>query len=88
MRKGATTMGTDPLRQSQRMVPYLYVDDVAAYLEFLSRAFGFDSRVHQVEPLDPEHVHEQAALGDTRDPEGNQWYFATPGPAGCAEPGP
>ena len=144
-------MGTDPLRQSQRIVPYLYVDDVAAYLEFLSRAFGFESRVHEVDPLDPEHVHAQAALGDAvvmvghastkwgtaparklpalhsgiyvsvddvdahfrrarsagatiesepvdkdwgdrmytaRDPEGNQWYFATPRPPGRSAPGP
>jgi len=50
MGKGATTMSTDPLRQSQRIVPYLYVDDVAAYLEFLSRAFGVDRRVHEVDP--------------------------------------
>jgi len=42
-------MGTDPLRRSQRVVPYLYVDD----LEFLSRDFGFDSRVHEIDPLAP-----------------------------------
>ena len=42
--------GTSLPRQNQRMVPYLCVDDVPAYLEFLSRAFGFDSRVHEVDP--------------------------------------
>jgi len=26
------------------------VDDVPAYLEFLSRAFGVDRRVHEVDP--------------------------------------
>jgi hypothetical protein len=42
-------MTKNPPRQSQRIVPYLYVDDVAAYLRFLSKAFGFETRVHEVD---------------------------------------
>jgi len=138
-------MAGNPPRPTQRIVPYLYVDDVAAYLAFLAQAFGFETRVHEVDPNDPEHVHAQAALGDAlvmvghastkwgtasarrlparhsgiyvpvddvdahcgraraagatieaepadmewgdrmytaRDPEGQQWYFATPRPPG------
>jgi uncharacterized glyoxalase superfamily protein PhnB len=51
------------MTQTQRVVPYLYVDDVAAYLQFLSKAFGFETRMHEVDPSDPEHVHAEAALG-------------------------
>jgi uncharacterized glyoxalase superfamily protein PhnB len=47
----------------QRLVPYLYVEDVAAYLEFLSRAFGFEKRMHEVDPADREHQHAEATLG-------------------------
>ena len=47
-----------------RIVPYLYVDDVTSYLRFLTEAFGFETRVHEVDPDDPEHVHAQAALGE------------------------
>jgi uncharacterized glyoxalase superfamily protein PhnB len=51
------------MTQTQRVVPYLYVDDVAAYLQFLSKAFGFETRMHEVDPGDPEHVHAEVALG-------------------------
>ena len=47
----------------QRMVPYLYVEDIAAYLEFLTRAFGFEKRMYAVDPKDTEHQHAEAALG-------------------------
>jgi uncharacterized glyoxalase superfamily protein PhnB len=128
-------------RVDSRIIPYLYVDDVSAYLAFLTRAFGFETRMHHADPDDADHVHAEAALGDAvvmlgranpkwgtlaprklpglhsgifvylddvdghfqraraagavvesepadqpwgarmytaRDPEGNQWYFATP----------
>ena len=134
-------MAESPPRPVRCVVPYLYVDDVVTYLEFLSKAFGFRTRVHEVDPEDPDHQHAEAALGDAvvmvghasprwgtaaprklpalhcglyvsvddvdvhcrharaggatieaepedqdwgdrmytaRDPEGNQWYFATP----------
>ncbi|MGH7821056.1 MAG: VOC family protein, partial [Candidatus Binatia bacterium] len=47
-----------------RIIPYLYVDDVAGYLEFLVKAFGFEKRIYEVDPGDDEHVHAEAALGD------------------------
>lgn len=50
---------------TQRIFPYLYVDDPAAYLAFLSKAFGFETRMHHVEPDDPDHQHAETALGDT-----------------------
>jgi uncharacterized glyoxalase superfamily protein PhnB len=49
---------------TQRVFPYLYVEDVTAYLEFLARAFGFATRTHEVDPDDAEHVHAEAALGE------------------------
>jgi uncharacterized glyoxalase superfamily protein PhnB len=49
---------------AQRVFPYLYVDDVGAYLAFLSEAFGFRTRSHHVDPHDAHHVHAEAALGD------------------------
>jgi uncharacterized glyoxalase superfamily protein PhnB len=52
------------LSSPQRVFPYLYVEDVTAYLAFLARAFGFATRVHEVDPEDSEHVHAEAALGD------------------------
>jgi uncharacterized glyoxalase superfamily protein PhnB len=57
-------MGRNPPEGNQRIVPYLYVEDVRGYVDFLSRAFGMETRlVHEVEG-DPEHVHAEAALGD------------------------
>src|SRR5262249_31426879 len=47
-----------------RIVPYLYVEDVGAYLRFLAKAFGFEERFHAVDPDDPEHEHAEAALGE------------------------
>jgi uncharacterized glyoxalase superfamily protein PhnB len=49
---------------TQRLYPFLYVDDVPAYLEFLSKAFGFEPRTYHVDPEDSEHVHAEMALGD------------------------
>ena len=43
-------MGATP----SRIIPYLFVDDVAEYLDFLARAFGFEARMHEVDPGDPE----------------------------------
>jgi len=41
-------MPTHPAQATQRIVPYLYVVDVAAYLAFLAKAFGFETRRHEV----------------------------------------
>jgi hypothetical protein len=41
-------MTKSPPRQTERVVPYLYVDDVGAY-QFLSKAFGFETRMHDVD---------------------------------------
>jgi len=49
---------------AQSLYPFLYVDDVPAYLEFLSKAFGFEKRSYHVDPEDSEHVHAEAALGE------------------------
>jgi uncharacterized glyoxalase superfamily protein PhnB len=42
------------------------VEDVAAYLDFLSTAFGFKTLMHEVDPSDSAHVHAESALGDAR----------------------
>jgi uncharacterized glyoxalase superfamily protein PhnB len=52
------------VRDSQRLFPFLYVDDVAAYLDFLARAFGFRRRMHHVDPNDPDHQHGEVTLGE------------------------
>jgi uncharacterized glyoxalase superfamily protein PhnB len=49
-----------------RIIPFLYADDVAAHLEFLARAFGFETRRHEVDPNDSEHEHAETQLGDAR----------------------
>ena len=41
-------MPTHPAQATQRIVPCLYVVDVAAYLAFLAKAFGFETRRHEV----------------------------------------
>ena len=41
-------MPTHPAQATQCIVPYLYVDDVAAYLAFLAKASGFETRRHEV----------------------------------------
>jgi uncharacterized glyoxalase superfamily protein PhnB len=56
-------MATDP-QPTQCLYPFLYVDDVRAYLEFLTVAFGFEQRTFHVDPTDPEHQHGEAALGE------------------------
>ena len=53
-------MAEDP---TQRLFPYLYVYVVAAYLAFLTNAFGFGVRVHEVDPRDSAHVHAEVELG-------------------------
>jgi uncharacterized glyoxalase superfamily protein PhnB len=45
------------MSEAQRLFPFLYVDDVAAYLDFLCRAFGAERRTYHVDPDDPAHVH-------------------------------
>ena len=46
----------------QTIYPYLYVQDVRGYLDFLHRAFGFEQRMlHEKEK---DHVHAESALGD------------------------
>ena len=50
--------------ETQRMFPYLYVADVTAYLGFLNRAFGFETRFHEVDPADPDHVHAEAGFAN------------------------
>ena len=57
-------MAQSPPLRSARIIPFLYVDDVAAYLEFLAKAFGFETRLHHVDPDDPEHEHAETMLGD------------------------
>jgi uncharacterized glyoxalase superfamily protein PhnB len=46
-----------------RIIPFLYADRVGEYLEFLSKAFGFETRVHEVDAQDPEHEHAETLLG-------------------------
>jgi len=41
-------MPTHPAQATQRIVPYLYVDDVADYLAFLAKASGFETLRHEV----------------------------------------
>lgn len=53
-------------RQEQKLIPYLYVENVGTYLEFLSKAFGFEALMHEVDPNDPAHVHAEAALEGAR----------------------
>jgi uncharacterized glyoxalase superfamily protein PhnB len=53
---------TPPLRTT-RIIPFLYADDVAAHLEFLAKAFGFETRSHHVDPGDSEHEHGETVLG-------------------------
>lgn len=46
-----------------RIVPYLYVQDPAAALEWLARAFGFRERLRQQGPTG-DIFHAEMALGD------------------------
>ena len=41
-------MPTHPAQATQRIVPYLYVDDVADYLAFLAKASGFETLRQEV----------------------------------------
>jgi uncharacterized glyoxalase superfamily protein PhnB len=54
------------LDQKQTLIPYLYVENVGAYLEFLSKAFGFATLMHHVDPSDSAHVHAESTLEDAR----------------------
>jgi uncharacterized glyoxalase superfamily protein PhnB len=47
----------------QRIIPHLFYEDVAASLEFLANAFGFEVRFVHKQP-DGRIVHAQAGLGD------------------------
>jgi uncharacterized glyoxalase superfamily protein PhnB len=64
----------------QRIIPYLFYADVAAALEFLTAAFGFESRLVHKEP-DGRIVHAQVGLGDAvvmMGPAQAQFGFASP----------
>ena len=56
-------MAESPAKPTARIIPFLYADDVAAYLEFLTKAFGFETKLHEVDPNDPEHEHAETSLG-------------------------
>ncbi|HEY8152997.1 MAG TPA: VOC family protein [Myxococcota bacterium] len=56
-------MAQSPQPRIPRIIPFLYADDVAAHLEFLRKAFGFETRLHHVDPNDPEHQHGETMLG-------------------------
>jgi PhnB protein len=56
-------MAESPAKPTVRIIPFLYADDVAAYLEFLSKAFGFETKLHEMDPTDPEHEHAETSLG-------------------------
>jgi hypothetical protein len=47
-----------------RITPFLYVDDVAAYQQFLRDAFGFTTHMYEADPNDPAHVHGESKLGE------------------------
>lgn len=57
-------MTESQLPAAQRMFPFLYVDDVKTYLEFLHRAFGFETRIYEVDADDPDHVHAETGFAD------------------------
>lgn len=59
-------MKKQPARREQKLIPYLYVENVGAYLEFLSNAFGFETLLHEIDPNDSAHVHAESALGGAR----------------------
>ena len=52
----------DTAQPRARIIPFLYADDVAGYLEFLSKAFGCVTKLHEVDPQDPEHEHAETLL--------------------------
>ena len=52
------------MAMQQRIFPFLYVDDVRAYMTFLDQAFGFVQRSYHVDPDDSDHVHAEMALND------------------------
>ncbi len=56
-------MAESPAKPTARIIPFLYADDVAGYLEFLTNAFGFETKLHEVDPSDPEHEHAETSLG-------------------------
>jgi PhnB protein len=56
-------MAEPPAKPAARIIPFLYADDVASYLAFLSKAFGFETKLHEVDPSDPEHEHAETSLG-------------------------
>jgi uncharacterized glyoxalase superfamily protein PhnB len=52
------------MASNQRLYPFLYADDVRAYVTFLDQAFGFKQTLFHVDPEDSEHIHAESALGD------------------------
>ncbi len=56
-------MAQNPPKGMQRIVPYLYYEDGAAALEFLSKAFGFQERM-KVARGDGSLMHAEAGFQD------------------------
>ena len=59
----AAPMPTNPPENMPRISPYLYYEDVASALEWLSRAFGFRER-HRIAGPGGKVVHAEMALAD------------------------
>ncbi len=56
-------MAQNPPKGMQRIIPYLYYEDGAAALEFLSKAFGFQERM-KVARGDGSLMHAEAGFQD------------------------
>ena len=56
-------MPANPPENMPRISPYLYYEDVASALEWLSRAFGFRER-HRIGASDGKVMHAEMALAD------------------------
>lgn len=52
------------VNESQRLFPFLYVEDVGTYLDFLVHAFGFHRRIHHIDPNNHNHQHAELTLGE------------------------
>jgi len=59
----AAPMPANPPENMPRISPYLYYEDVASALDWLSRAFGFRER-HRIAGPDGKVVHAEMALAD------------------------
>lgn len=56
-------MAETPAKPTARIIPFLYADDVAGHLAFLTKAFGFETKLHEVDPGDPDHEHAETSIG-------------------------